>query len=60
MFKDLLNSITGVEIWPLIGLFIFVGVFLGVIIWIFRLDKGLIQRMKNLPLESDSTIKNGD
>lgn len=60
MFKELLNSIAGVEIWPIIGLFIFIGVFFGVFVWIMRMDKDVIRKMKNLPLESDSTITKGE
>lgn len=60
MIKEILNSISGIEIWPIIALFIFMALFIAVIVWAARLDKKIIKKMKELPLETDSTINNGD
>ena len=54
MFKEILNSISGIEIWPIIGLFLFMGLFVGILVWVFRLDKRFIKKMEELPLEEDS------
>ena len=60
MIRDLLNSISGIEIWPILAFFIFVALFAGVIVWTIRLDKRVINRMKELPLDSENQITNGD
>ena len=60
MIRDLLNSISGIEIWPILAFFIFVALFAGVIVWTIRLDKRMINRMKELPLDSENQITNGD
>lgn len=50
MYKNILQNTEGITIWPLISLLIFVVFFLILLIWVFKVDKGYIQRMKNLPL----------
>lgn len=55
MITDVLSSISGIEIFPAIGLIFFFLVFLGFLYWAFRLDKKYIQEMENLPLERDLT-----
>jgi len=60
MIRDLLNSITGIEIWPILAFFIFVALFVSVVVWTIRLDKRVINRMKELPLDSENQITNGD
>lgn len=59
MYKDILNSIKGVEIYPIITLIIFFIVFIALIIWVFKLDKSKVEEMSLLPLE-DSTIERTD
>ncbi len=54
MDKQVLQSITGVEIYPVISLIIFIVFFLLVLGWIFTLSKGYITKMENLPLEDDN------
>ncbi len=56
MYKELLQSIEGIEIYPLISLFIFLALFVGVVIWIVKLDKGYVKEMETLPLEDDENI----
>lgn len=60
MFKEILNSISGVEIWPIIALFLFMGIFVGIVIWVIRLDKRFIKKMEELPLEKDTLKNNGE
>jgi hypothetical protein len=56
MYKELLQSIEGIEIYPLISLFIFLALFIGVVIWIAKLDRGYVKEMETLPLEDDENI----
>ncbi len=57
MYKEILQSIEGIEIFPLISLFIFLALFVGVVIWIVKLDKGYVKEMKTLPLDSDENTE---
>lgn len=53
-FINYLENITGVSIFPLTSLLLFVTFFVLVTIWVWRADTGFIDHMKNIPLESDS------
>ncbi|MCA9741090.1 MAG: cbb3-type cytochrome c oxidase subunit 3 [Deferribacteres bacterium] len=53
MLKDVLQSIAGVATFPVISLVLFFAFFIGVIIWIARMDKKTVSKMANLPLEKD-------
>lgn len=50
MYKNVLESIPGVEYWPIISLLIFFSVFVGLIVWFFRADKHRLQELAQLPL----------
>lgn len=54
MFKDVLQSIEGVEIYTIISMIIFILFFLGMIIWLFKVDKKYIKKMSELPLERNN------
>jgi len=54
MYKHVLRAIEGVEIFPLIGLVIFTGFFVGLLFYVFKLSKGLVNHMENLPLEEET------
>lgn len=61
MFSQYLNSIEGVEIFPIISLILFFAFFIGMLFWVLRMDKKYITEMENLPLDStDSLIKNSE
>ncbi|MCU0334018.1 MAG: CcoQ/FixQ family Cbb3-type cytochrome c oxidase assembly chaperone [Chitinophagaceae bacterium] len=51
-FINYLKSIAGVEIFPLIGLVIFVVFFTAVAVWVIGADKKRMQDNGNLPLQS--------
>ena len=51
MYKNVLESIGGIEIFPLISLIIFFLFFVFMIIWLFKVDKSYFKKMSNLPLE---------
>lgn len=58
MIKETLQTLVGVEIYPIISLIIFFVVFTIVVLWALMLDKDVIAEMENIPLENDMT--NGD
>ncbi len=51
-FINYLEAIAGIEIFPLISLAIFFTFFVLLTIWVFRVDKQRILKMKNIPLET--------
>ena len=53
MYKDVLSSIEGIDIYPIISLLIFVVFFAGLIIWVARMDKNKLRELAALPLEGD-------
>ncbi len=53
MYKNVLQTIEGIGIFPLISMFIFQAVFLTAVIWFFRADKNHLQHMAELPLEQN-------
>ncbi len=58
MYKDVLRSIEGVGIFPTIALILFLGFFIGLIIYLIRKGKGHFEDAARLPLESDDQIDN--
>ena len=53
MYKEILQSIQGVSIYPIISLIVFVLFFGIILIWMFKVDKNYIKEMENLPLEKE-------
>jgi cytochrome c oxidase cbb3-type subunit 3 len=51
MFKHYFERIIGIEIYPLISLFLFILFFIGLLIWVFRADKKYIHEMSHVPLD---------
>ena len=54
MYQDILRSITGIEIFPVISLCLFVAVFAVVLVWTSRLDGAWLARSASLPLEPET------
>jgi cbb3-type cytochrome oxidase subunit 3 len=50
-FKYYLETISGIGIYPMISLILFVSFFILVTIWAFSFNKEIINKMENLPLE---------
>ncbi len=48
-FKNYLETITGVGIYPLMSLAIFFLFFSAMTYWVLKADKGYINSMKNIP-----------
>ena len=49
--KHHLETISGVEIYPMISLLIFFLFFVGLFIWVFTYKKDKLKQLGNLPLE---------
>ena len=49
--KHHLETIIGIEIYPIISLTIFFLFFIGIIYWVIKMDKKHINEVCNLPLE---------
>jgi flagellar biogenesis protein FliO len=54
MFKEVLQSIEGVEFYTIVSMMIFILFFVGMIIWLLKVDKKYIKTMSELPLEEDN------
>lgn len=55
MYKNVLASIPGIELYPILALCMFFGFFLGLMIWFVRADKQKLNQASMLPL-SDSEV----
>ena len=53
-FINYLEGISGISIYPLTSLLLFVTFFVVATILVMRTDNGFIDNMKNIPLEKDS------
>ncbi|HEY8934109.1 MAG TPA: hypothetical protein VIM65_02780, partial [Cyclobacteriaceae bacterium] len=51
MYKEILQSIDNIAIWPVISFVIFFLFFFCLMWWVFTTDKNVINKIKNLPLE---------
>ncbi len=54
-FIHYLERITGVGIYPMISLLIFVLFFSGLLLWILMADKKYISVLKNIPFPGNET-----
>ncbi|PHR69423.1 MAG: CcoQ/FixQ family Cbb3-type cytochrome c oxidase assembly chaperone [Lutibacter sp.] len=53
--KNHMESITGIEIYPLISLVIFFSFFIVLFWWVFTSKKEYIEKVSNIPFESTTT-----
>ena len=53
MYKEILQSIEGVSVYPIISLIVFVLFFALILIWLLKVDKNYIKKMENLPFENE-------
>jgi hypothetical protein len=58
MFKNIVESMSGIEIYGILALIFFFVVFLGIIYWSIKVDKKYLSKMSEMPL--DSSKINGD
>lgn len=62
MYKEILQGIDHIAVWPVISFVIFFLFFLVLLWWTFTVDQKFIRQMSDLPLEdgsqkTDSTLK---
>ena len=57
MYKNVLQSIENIQIWPVISFLIFFVFFLCLLLWVFTADKKFIDKMKSLPLDGEEADK---
>lgn len=55
MYKYVLQSIGGVEVYAIISLLLFFTVFVGMLVVVMRMKKSTIDEIAALPLENDIT-----
>jgi cytochrome c oxidase cbb3-type subunit IV len=58
MYKNVLQSIDNIAIWPVISFLIFFIFFLCLLLWVFTVDKKFVGRMEQLPFENKSENPN--
>ncbi len=56
MYQNVLRSIQGIQIWPVIGLVIFFLFFTGIMIVVITSDRKYMEKMKQLPFTDDEKI----
>jgi len=49
--KHTMDTITGIEIFPIISLIIFFTFFVGLLVWVAKTKKTYIKHVEGLPLE---------
>jgi len=54
MYKEVLRSIEGIEIYPIISLLIFFCFFVGLLAWYLLADGDRLQRLARLPLDQEA------
>ncbi|KAA9345731.1 hypothetical protein [Adhaeribacter soli] len=54
MYKNVLQSITGIEIFPVISFVIFFAFFLGLLLYVVFSDKKHLAAMSELPLRNEN------
>jgi len=57
MYKNVLQNIDNIEIWPVLSLIIFFVFFLGILIYVLKVDKNYIKMMKELPMNDGTDEK---
>ncbi len=59
MYKEVLRTIVGIEVFPILSLVIFVTIFTVMLIWTMRLDRGRLSRYASLPLDQSDVPADG-
>ena len=53
MYKEVLRTIVGIEVFPVLSLLIFLTVFVVMLVWVFRMDRTALATYASLPLQHD-------
>ena len=59
MYKEILETIAGIHVFPVISLVLFVLVFSVVLVWVARMDVQRANRLASLPLDDARGEENG-
>ena len=57
MYKNVLQSIAGIELYPLISFFIFFLFFLGLLLYVVVANRQHISTMSQLPLQDNEPLQ---
>ena len=60
MYKQVLEGVSGISIWPIIAMLIFMAVFTAIFVWAMRLDKSTVKELANLPLQEKRPFQSGE
>lgn len=60
MRREVMETIAGIEIFPLISLVIFVTFFAGMFYWVMTVDKSYLDKNSNMPLDEDEPMPDSD
>ena len=60
MYKNVLQSIDNIAIWPVISFVIFFFFFICLLWWVFSTKQTFIDKMKSLPLETSIAEKDSN
>lgn len=58
MYKEVLQSIKGIDVFAAVALIIFMLFFVLIVIQLVRLDKNYLKKMAQLPLDSENNSQN--
>ncbi len=56
MYKNVLQNIDHIALWPVISFVIFFIFFLCLLWWVFTVDKKFIAKMSALPFENENDV----
>ncbi len=54
MFKHYFEGAENIAVGPVISLIIFFVFFIGLLYWVFKVDKSFIKKMEDMPLNDNS------
>jgi cytochrome c oxidase cbb3-type subunit 4 len=60
MYKNVLQSIDNIAIWPVVSFVIFFSFFIVLLWWAFSVDKEFINKMKSLPMDEKPDSESTD
>lgn len=60
MYKNVLEAIDNIAIWPVVSFVIFFIFFIVLLWWVFSVDKDFINKMKSLPMDNSLGSNSND
>lgn len=60
MYSDILRSIVGIEVFPIVSLLLFVAVFVVMLVKVGRADRVELERLAAIPLDRDGMVDAGN